>query len=350
MIKYIGSKRRLVPQIVELISSLGNANTVLDLFSGTARVGHALKRAGYCVTANDHNAYAHVLGRCYVEADRCKILSKVETVLDDLRRAPRRAAWFTDTYCVRSRYFQPKNGERIEGMREAIVTMGLDPIVEAVALTSLMEAADRVDSTVGLQMAYLKSWAARAHNELELRVPELLDGPGRATCLDAALAVRQGGYDVVYLDPPYNQHKYRNNYHVWESLVRWDAPEVYGRACKRVDCKSYDSPFNSKRRIGAAFAELVTSIDARFLVVSFNDEGYLSRDALEQLLGETGHVSVHTHESRRYVGAKIGIYNPGGEKVGKVGRLHNHEHLFVVDRSQKRNDRTHVGVHPAASA
>ena len=71
MIKYLGSKRTLVPRILDLVNqeSGGEPCTVLDLFSGTSRVGQALKRAGHRVIANDHNAYAHVLATCYVQAD-----------------------------------------------------------------------------------------------------------------------------------------------------------------------------------------------------------------------------------------------------------------------------------------
>ena len=58
-----------------------------------------------------------------------------------------------------------------------------------ILLTSLMLAADRVDSTTGLQMAYLKQWAPRSHQPLELRVPELLAGPGRTVRGDAMQTV-----------------------------------------------------------------------------------------------------------------------------------------------------------------
>ncbi len=52
----------------------------------------------------------------------------------------------------------------------------------------------------------------------------------------------------MYLDPPYNQHRYFTNYHVWETLVRGDEPEHYGIACKRLDARedSTRSVFNSK--------------------------------------------------------------------------------------------------------
>ena len=90
-------------------------------------------------------------------------------------------------------------------------------------------------------MAYVKQWAPRSFGPLTLRVPELLPGSGRAVRGDArALASTLGGFDLAYLDPPYNQHRYFTNYHVWETLVAWDAPEHYGVACKRID--SRDEP------------------------------------------------------------------------------------------------------------
>jgi adenine-specific DNA-methyltransferase len=334
LIKYIGSKRVLVPEIVERVRTLGDGvRTVLDLFSGTARVGHALKRAGYRVTTNDHNAYAWVLGRCYVQADRREVLGEVEQLVAEANRiaaGPGQSGWFTETYCEKSRYFHPKNGARIEAVREWIAGKGLAPDVEAVLLVSLMEAADRVDSTVGVQMAYLKQWASRAHNDLELRVPEMADGPGTAWAKDAEDAAAAGEWDVVYLDPPYNQHRYLGNYHVWETLVQWDHPEVYGTAMKRVACRDYKSAFNRRGEIAGALRRVVEKLRAKHLIVSFNDEGYLDRPQIESLLGELGEVTTHTFDFKRYVGAKIGIFNPKGEKVGRVSHLTNHELLYVV--------------------
>jgi len=339
VIKYIGSKRVLVPWIVETIHGLARARTVLDLFSGTARVGHALKRAGLEVTANDHNAYAAVLGRCYVGADARKLRRPAEQLVRELARVRPRAGWFTETYCERSRYFQPHNGAKIEAIRTAIARKGLAPALEAVLLTSLMEAADRVDSTVGLQMAYLKQWAPRSYNALELRVPDVLDGAGAASELDAIEAVRAGRWDVIYLDPPYNQHKYLGNYHVWETLVRWDEPEVYGVACKRTDCRTRRSAFNSRVTIAGALAEIVAAARARWLVVSFSDEGFVDRAAMRAILSTRGRVREAQRAHRRYVGAKIGIYDPSGVKVGRPGHLWNEERLFVVQCETARPGR-----------
>ena len=334
MIKYLGSKRRMLGAILDAIGALGRAGTVVDLFSGTSRVGHALKGAGYRVLANDHNSYAQALARCYVEADRDELLHDAERLVAELNRLPGEPGWFTETFCVSSRFFQPHNGARVDAIRQAIAAKALPPRLEAVLLVSLMEAADRVDSTTGVQMAYLKQWAPRSHRPLELRVPALLPqaaaGRGEAHGLDAVEAASRLEGDVAYIDPPYNQHSYLRNYHVWESLVRWDRPEVYGVACKRVDCRERRSDFNVRDRFAAAMEALIGAVRAPALVVSASDESWLSREDLLRMLRRRGQVTVLEHEQRRYVGAQIGIYNPRGEKVGQVGRLRNRESLYVM--------------------
>jgi adenine-specific DNA-methyltransferase len=334
MIKYLGSKRRLVDAIVRLVGAVPRAATVMDLFSGTSRVGHALKSAGFRVLANDHNAYAETLARCYVQADADDVLPDARRLVAEFNALPGAPGWFTQTYCERARFFQPANGARIEAVREAIAAKALPPELEAVLLVALMEAADRIDSTTGVQMAYLKAWAPRANHALELRVPEVLPraphGKGAAFRLDALEAAGRLSGDVAYLDPPYNQHSYLGNYHVWETLVRWDRPPVYGVACKRDDCRTRQSAFNSRPRFRDVLARVVAAVDARVLIVSFSDEGWLTHDELLALLATRGAVSVIAHDNPRYVGAQIGIYNPRGEKVGRVGHLRNTEYLYVV--------------------
>jgi adenine-specific DNA-methyltransferase len=335
MIKYLGSKRLLLTAIEAAVGTFGESLRVLDLFSGTSRVGHALKKAGHFVVANDHLAFASTLARCYVQADARVHREQASRILAELDRLPGAPGYVTETFCERSRFFRPENGARIDAIRERIAEMAPPPELEAILLTSLLEAADRVDSTTGVQMAYLKSWAQRAFNPLALRLPDLVDGPGLALCMDAAEAAATEA-DVAYLDPPYNQHRYVGNYHVWETLVRWDKPEVYGVACKRIQAKDHKSEFNSKRNIAAAMTRVVDQLAAPHVVVSFNDEGYLSREELVAMFSRRGHVEVVPIDFKRYVGAQIGIYNPAGEKVGKVRRLRNVEYLFVVSQEKER--------------
>ena len=338
LIKYIGSKRLLVPRLVGVLTE-GAPRTALDLFSGTSRVAHALKREGVRVHANDHNAYAFALAGCYVAADARTWRERASKLIAELDALPGRAGWFTDTYAVRSRYLKPANAARAEAIRARIAALSLPRPLEAVALTSLIEACDRVDSTVGLQMAYLKTWAARASQPLRLRLPEILDGEGSASCLDAREAAGRHDVDVAYLDPPYNQHSYLGNYHLWETLVRGDEPEVYGVACKRIDVRQRASAFNRRATMETAFADVLSSVRAKRIVVSFNDEGYLALPRLRELLGEHGRVRELSVAHPRYIGHKLGVYNPQGEKVGTPGPARNREHLFVVECTRARTRR-----------
>jgi adenine-specific DNA-methyltransferase len=191
-----------------------------------------------------------------------------------------------------------------------------------------------VDSTTGIQMAYLKKWAPRAYNPLELRVPQILPrapaGKSIAHQMDATEAVECLSADVAYIDPPYNQHKYLGNYHIWESLVLWDKPEVYGIACKRVDCRTRFSAFNSKVGAREAMRRVIQGVKARYMVVSFSNEGYFTRQEMEEILKTRGEVRVMEQEFRRYIGARIGIYSPTGNKVGNVSHVTNTEYVYVV--------------------
>ena len=346
MIKYLGSKRVLVPLILDVIRGSAGVRSVLDLFSGTSRVGHALKAAGYRVIANDHNAYAATLARCYVQADAEDVLDDAARLIREFNALKGSPGYFTETFCIKSRFFQPKNGERIDAIREAIADKGLEPELEAVVLVSLMEAADRVDSTTGLQMAYLKKWSPRSYNELDLRLPRILpravNGKGLAADLDAFEAATRFRADLTYVDPPYNQHSYLGNYHIWESLVRWDKPEVYGVACKRVDVRERKSVFNSRRGSADAMRKLLSVIRSPTLVISFNNEGFLSREEMEAMLQELyegkGIVRTIERDFKRYVGAQIGIHDLQGKKVGSVSHLRNKEYLYIVAREDVASD------------
>jgi adenine-specific DNA-methyltransferase len=129
------------------------------------------------------------------------------------------------------------------------------------------------------------------------------------------------------------------NYHIWETLVRWDRPEAYGTARKRIGCREYSSPFNSKPRILDALTRLLESLRCKHLVVSFSNEGYVRKEDLLEVLEQRGHVQVATVDFKRYVGAQIGIYNPSGEKVGKISHLRNKEYLFIVSNTRSMAER-----------
>lgn len=333
MIKYIGSKRLLAGVLGDLLARSG-ARTALDLFTGTTRVAQEFKRRGASVIAVDTARYSEVFARCYLETDGATVdADDLGEALRYLGQLPGEAGYFTETFCVRSRYFQPFNGERVDAIRTALDRDFAGSALWPILLTSLIDAADRVDSTTGVQMAYVKTWAPRSFNPLQLRAPSLLAGPGRAVRGDARVVVGElPPVDLAYLDPPYNQHRYFTNYHIWETLVAWDAPPHYGIACKRLDSRdeATKSVFNQKATMAAALRQVVTDVKASVVVLSYNNESWVPLDELVDMCSVHGQVAVLPFDSKRYVGAQIGIYNRSGQKVGRVSHLRNLEYLVVA--------------------
>lgn len=338
MIKYLGSKRALLPQITKLIDASG-AKSGVDLFSGTTRVARAMKTLGIEAAAVDTASYSEVFAKTWIELDAAEIDQReLDNSIGYLNQLRGHAGYFTETFCERARYFQPKNGERIDAIREAIETDFRDSELYFPLLTSLIMAADKVDSTTGVQMAYLKTWSHRSGNDLELRDPQLLYGTGRSIRADANESVGQiGEVELAYLDPPYNQHRYFSNYHIWETLIRWDKPDSYGIANKRLDARSKEnkSDFNSKLTMAPRLRELITSLQAETLILSYNNESWLSRRELTDMCSKFEVVKILDFDAKRYVGSQIGVYNHSGELVGKPGAKRNLEHLVVAGDAKK---------------
>jgi adenine-specific DNA-methyltransferase len=270
------------------------------------------------------------------------LVERTAAAVDQLNALPGRPGYVTATFCEQARYFRPENGARIDAVRDAIEHDYAGSDLWPVLITSLLEAADRVDSTTGLQMAYLKQWAPRAHQPLVLRVPLMIGGPGRALRGDAALLAgtpELDPVDLAYLDPPYNQHRYDSNYHVWETIVAWDAPDHYGVACKREELRDplQKSAFNGRRTMPVALAQVLDAVRAEVVLLSYNNESWLSFDELIDMCRSRCHVEVLAFDSARYVGARIGIHDPEGRKVGSVSHLRNTEYVVVAgDRRRVR--------------
>ena len=283
MIKYLGSKRTLVPLLSAMAQASG-ARSALDLFTGTTRVAQALKHQGLQVSAVDLASYSEVFARTWITIDGSQAnQSELSAAVADLNSTAGDPGYFTKTFCEDARYFQPQNGARVDAIRNRLETEFKESWMYYPLLASLILAADRVDSTTGLQMAYLKSWASRSFKALELRDPGLIRGEGFAYRGDALeLAATLPSVDLAYLDPPYNQHRYFSNYHIWETLTRWDAPESYGIANKRTDVRdpATKSAFNSKREIASSVEKLMTDVRAETLILSYNNESWISKDEL----------------------------------------------------------------------
>lgn len=221
-------------------------------------------------------------------------------VLAYLENLPPHAGAFYHAYCAggdaQRNYFSAENGMRAESIRNQIEswrTAGwLTEGEWALLVASLLETMDQLANTASVYGAYLKQVKKSAKAPLRMRLLNLppRDGrPHRCFQRDGADLLQawaeKGELDVLYLDPPYNQRQYNANYHVLETLARWDLATFTPRGKTGLrPAETQRSPFCSRREVKAAFQRMLTSARARHILVSYNNEGLLAEDDLKQLL------------------------------------------------------------------
>lgn len=324
---------KLLPTILGEVAKLEKVRTIADPFSGSGRVSVALSLEGYTVTASDYMLYAHCLADTYIGDGRLIPQNYRQAIKEELEAATPFHGFFTETYGVKSRFFSETNCMVVDGMLEKTKELELPNAAYNLAVTMIIEAADKVDSTVGQQAAYLKQYAPRACKDISLTDPITVIGSGESLHADCFDALKYRRNDLVYLDPPYTHHAYAGMYHVWETIAQGDAPEVYGVACKRADTKEKKSPFNSKVKVKDAFNALLQACNSRYVMLSYNSEGLISygdiMNILEQYFSDIRIVEV---PHRRYVGSRIGVYNKEGVKVGEPTHHKCKEFLFVCTK------------------
>lgn len=316
-IKYAGSKLKLIPHILQLVGKVG-ARTVLDGFSGTTRVSQALAGLGYTVVCNDIAVWSEVFGTCYLLNRKKR--EEYQPLIDHLNAVLPVDGWFSRHYGGEpgngrsarpdgsKKPWQMHNTRKLDGIRLEIEKLGLGPVDKAVALTSLIMALDRVDSSLGHFASYLKEWSPRSYKNLELRVPKVSPSPPghrvfRKDILDLASDI---SVDLAYFDPPYGSNnekmpasrvRYASYYHIWKSVILFDEPELFGRAGRRKDTSDTvaASEFEEFRRgdsgrfiVVEAIENLIRATRARHVVLSYSSGGRATAEELNDVMRSNG--------------------------------------------------------------
>lgn len=306
-IRYIGSKRRLAPAILDLVGPPGPGRFV-DPFAGTGAVAREAATRGFAVRAGDLLPSAATLTRARLTAaDDAPFtpFGGYEAALAALSDAPDRDGFFTAECApsgrsgngVQRRYFTVDNARRIDGIRAAIAAWSgqglLTDIEEALLLGDLIEATNRVANTAGTYGCFLRRWSPNARKPLRVVARDLLPRPVpfEVTVGDAA-SVETHPDDVLYLDPPYTKRQYAAYYHVLETLVAGDAPAVDGITGLRP-WRDRASAFCHKRRALTALTTVLQASGARRVWLSYSDDGHVTQAELVTTLGELGEVTVH---------------------------------------------------------
>ena len=269
-----------------------NVHVVTDIFSGTGVVAQSLKSHGYAVNSNDILYFSYVLNKGILEMN--------EPVSQDLKELIKHlnnlsidnSPWFDiDTAFVyhnysphddcKRMYFQCENAIKIDLVRQEIERLRIQiPESEYFYLLSLLiKAVPYVSNITGTYGAYLKYWDKRTYNHLTLEETAIEHSNAECHCynMDSLELARQITSDLTYLDPPYNGRQYLPNYHILETIARYDNPTIKGVTGQRVDPEK-SSDYCKKGKASKAFRTLLRTINSRYLLLSYNNEGLLTTE------------------------------------------------------------------------
>lgn len=294
-----------------------DVHSVTDIFSGTGIVAQHLKSAGYAVNTNDVLYFSYVLTRGALELCEPLSLEQRELIEHLNNLTLENSPWFDvesafvyqnyspHTGCVRM-FFQCENALKIDLIRQELERIR-NQISEATyyyLLSLLIRAVPSVSNITGTYGAYLKYWDKRTYHKFVLKEQPVIQASVKCHCynMDALELAGKIASDLTYLDPPYNGRQYLANYHILETIARYDYPEIKGITGMRNDPEKM-SEFCRKGKAKEAFEKLLNTIRSRYLLLSYNNEGLLSTEEMSYVVKTVGIPStfkLFEYDYRRY--------------------------------------------------
>ena len=354
---YIGRKFTLLPFLQDAILKrvASQQGIFFDVFAGTGVVGQHFKQLGFQIVANDIQYYAYCLNKACVGANRSpkfgrvarssrgKFPSGVERTLSYLNALPGKEGFVYQNYCqggnsdCQRMYFSDENGRRCDAIRERIETWRrrgrLTEQEYFYLIASLLDAADRVANTASVYAAYLKQLKKTARKTLNLEAVRLIRTQLRHKVYneEGVGLVGRVPCDVLYMDPPYNQRQYCTNYHVLETIARWDKPRVYGVTGLRPH-DGQKSSFCIKSKAPGSLEKMVRATQAKHVFLSYNSEGIMSKEQIMDTLAQFGTVDLEKCNHGRFR-ADVDRHN----RVYKSNQVI--EYLFCLKKDRRRGRR-----------
>ncbi len=356
LLTYLGNKRALLAHVGRAVAAvkarLGKERLrILDAFSGSGIVARFCKRHAEYLAANDLEAYAAAMARCYLrnrsDVDLDRLARVAARLNDEVDAADLPTGFIEELYAPRDEddirpgervFYTRRNARRLDNYRRLLET--LPPDDRAMLMGPLLSRASVHANTAGVFKGFYKDRRskvgryggsggdalARIRGEILLAAPVLSrhECPVEVFQEDANRLVRRlRGLDLAYFDPPYNQHPYGSNYFMLNLLLDYRRP---GRlsAVSGIPADWQRSGYNVRARSAALLADLVGQVDARFILVSFNDEGFIRPDAMRRLLGQVGAVE----------SVELPYNTFRGSRNLRERKLHVTEHLFLVERGR----------------
>lgn len=385
LIAYIGNKRALLGFLHDALSrictDLDQERVVfLDPFTGSGAVARLARLMGLKVLANDWEFYSYIINRAHLSVNAGEAAElfadnggyeEVFSFLNNLSPPPETERYISRYYSPQNTaaadyrrerlFYTRENGLRIDGLRSKIEELypgftqeeSRRRIEKELLLASLLYQCATHTNTSGVFKACHKGFGGHGKDALKrimepihLEMPVLIDSAERTEVfrLDAAKFLSSCSGDICYIDPPYNQHQYGSNYHLLNTIALWDKPAadieldtagvLKNKAAIRRDWVKTKSPYCYKQSAPEAFKELLSAIDSRYLLVSYNTEGIIPFGELTDMLASLGRLDLFTSDYIKYRGGKQSISR----------KVNNLEFLLVVDRKKSSNQASQARV------
>jgi adenine-specific DNA-methyltransferase len=325
---YIGSKLSLLDFLEENIERTAGKDTnrvFCDLFAGTGSVGLHFKRKGYRVIANDIQYYSYVINRNIIgnhkeleftglerefpELKSKNFSDKKIFVCQYLNSLDGKEGYIFKNYCPNfnneRQYFSVANGKKCDAVREQIETWKNSGKINEdeyfYLLSILLEQIDKVANTASVYGAYLKKFKKSALKNFEFAPAPVYinDNEHLVYNEDVNKLIKEIKTDILYLDPPYNARQYATNYHVLETIAKYDSPEIKGKTGLR-NYERQKSKYCSKACVKSEFYNLIKNAVAKYIFLSYNNEGLLSLGDIKEIMGSRGEYGFFTREYNRF--------------------------------------------------
>ena len=315
---YIGSKYSLLDFIAETISSVTGCtqgqNLVFgDLFAGTGVVGSYYRQLGYRVISNDIQYYSYVINKHYIENN--KPINK--KIVENLNKLPGKKGFIYKNFCLGSgsgrNYFNDANGKKCDAIRQEIEKLYKNKKISRLhyfsLLGSLVNSIDKYANTASVYGAFLKHLKKSAQKPFVLTPLSTIEGPkGKVYNTDTSILIEKIKGDILYLDPPYNARQYCTNYHVLETISKYDNPTLFGITGLRKE-ENQKSEFCSRRNVKKVFEHLIAKAQFKYIFLSYNNEGLMDLATIQQIMSKYGEYKIFTKEYKRFQADKTANRN-----------------------------------------
>ena len=326
---YIGSKLSLKSFIKDTIlgiSKIDSENKVFaDLFAGTGVIGSEFKKMGYKVIANDIQHYSYIINKHLIENNSPINIELIE----HLNSLEGKEGFIYNNYCMGSgserNYFSDYNGKKCDAIRQELEKLYKNKEIDEhqynYFLASLINSIDKHANTASVYGAFLKSLKKSAVKDFELELLPIIDGnkDGKVYNEDINILIKEIKGDILYLDPPYNARQYSANYHLLETISKYDNPIIKGKTGLR-DYSNQKSKFCSKLQVNQVFEELISDADFKYIFLSYNDEGLMSLETIKKIMEKYGKYQCFTTDYKRFRADKE--ENRNHKKSSTVEYLH----------------------------